>query len=767
MLLASLRLILPSLIVATLFWAAICSSFAFAATQPVTEGWEYRWGDSPVDAAGVPVWIKEPAANRWQAIDFPSNPPDRNGRNYVWYRVTPPAGDWHNPVLYIFSVDLMVQVWQDNQQIYQFGEFDAPGGSKFAGWPWHAIALPPDYQEQPLYFRIYSNYIDIGLWGEVAIMEHQALVPFVLKNSLKSMIVAGMCALLALLAAIFACVRKDDQGFGGIALFAISSALMLFAGSDARQLLWYQPLVWEYLEAGSYYMTPVALGVMLAQWRGPKPAPLLKRLWQLHLLYLVLALGASLLGLVTLASTYPVFDGLFLVSLIIMSAMALFGIRQMSGGQKLLLAVFGVYCLLLMADMAVAHGFLPWVRVPVSWGALLFLLAVISISVAHYRNLQIQLQQMNVRLEQAVAERTAKAEALILRERWRVKLLTFENEKNRLSDGVVARLQRCTSLTQAMGLLALELPGLTSPLRGALYQPDMLCSYLPGDCWHQVTNWGYSATPCTLPRTFDGLLNLPPPTRLFADIRDLPADDTDLPASLHSLCLWINVQKAESGIHTIGLLQLEIPEDFPANTTEYGIARLYFSMDQIVQKIGLTLSGVLLHDDLQRFSYEDALTGLHNRRFFDQLIKHELGVCGRNQRPLTLLIVDVDYFKRFNDDYGHEAGDLVLQRIASELAPAFRESDVVCRYGGEEFVIIMAGASSAQAKAKAEGLRERIHSLRLEHEGAVLRPLTISVGMASWPESTLQPEKLMGLADKALYRAKQNGRNRVEVSSSG
>ena len=120
------------------------------------------------------------------------------------------------------------------------------------------------------------------------------------------------------------------------------------------------------------------------------------------------------------------FDGLFLVSLIIMSAMALFDIRQMSGEQRLLLAVFGVYCLLLIADMAVAHGFLPWVRVPVSWGVLLFLLAVISISVAHYRHMQIQLQQMNARLEQEVAERTAKAEALTLRERRRVKLLTFE-----------------------------------------------------------------------------------------------------------------------------------------------------------------------------------------------------------------------------------------------------------------------------------------------------------------------------------------------------
>jgi diguanylate cyclase (GGDEF)-like protein len=687
-------------------------------------------------------------------------------------------------VLYIFSVDLIVQVWQGDRQIYQFGEFDAQGRGKFAGWPWHAITLPPDHQDRPLYFRIYSNYIDIGLWGEVAVMEPESLVPYILKNSLKSLIVAGMCGFLALLAAMFAFVRKGDQGFSGITLFASSSAILLFAGTDASQLLWHQPLVWDYLEAGSYYMVPVALGVMLAQWLGPKPAPLLKRLWQLHLLYLALALGASLLGLVTLASTYPVFDGLFLVSLIIMSAMTLSGIRRMSGGQKLLLAVFGVYCLLLIVDMAVAHGFLPWVRVPLSWGVLLFLLAVVSISVGHYRHMQIQLEHMNTRLEQEVSERTAKAEALTLRERRRVTLLTFENEKNRLSDDVVAGLHSCASLNQAMGLLALELPDLTSPLRGALYQPDALCTYLPEDCWRRVVSWGYgpdlsshnpnskpelqpgpSSRP--LPETFDGLLNLPPPTRLFADIRDLPADDTDLPATLHSLCLWINLQKAESGIHTIGVLLLDIPEYFAANTTEYGIARLCFSMDQIIQKIGLTLSGVLLRDDLQRFSYEDALTGLHNRRYFDRLIKHEMAVCQRSQRPLTLLIADVDHFKRFNDDYGHEAGDLVLQRIASELAPAFRESDVVCRYGGEEFVVLMAGASNDQAREKAEALCKRVQGIKLEHEGVALQTLTVSVGIASWPDSSAEPEKLIGLADKALYQAKQNGRNRVEVSSSG
>jgi diguanylate cyclase (GGDEF)-like protein len=143
-----------------------------------------------------------------------------------------------------------------------------------------------------------------------------------------------------------------------------------------------------------------------------------------------------------------------------------------------------------------------------------------------------------------------------------------------------------------------------------------------------------------------------------------------------------------------------------------------------------------------------------------------MAVCQRSPRPLTLLIADVDHFKRFNDDYGHEAGDLVLQRIASELAPAFRESDVVCRYGGEEFVVLMTGASNDQAREKAEALCQRVQGIKLEHEGVVLRPLTISVGIASWPDSSPEPEKLIGLADKALYQAKQNGRNRVDVCSS-
>lgn len=737
-------------------------TLAQATSQPVGEGWEYRWGDLPFTANGVPVWPVDSAPEQWQAIDFPSDPPGRDGRNHVWYRVTLPAGDWNNPVLFIFSVDLIVQVWQGDQKLYQFGEFDAEGRGEFVGWPWHAVALPEDYHKSPLYFRIYSNYIDIGLWGDISIMEQYALMPYIVKNSLSSLVVGVMCVLLAVLAGLFALLGKDDRGFAGISLFAITSAVFLFAGSDARQLLWHQPLTWEYLEAGSYFMVPVALGLMLEQWLGRRLWRPARRLWQLHLLYAVVALGAALTGLVALQSTYPLFDAMFLASLVVMIAIALSGMGQMSGDQKLLLGMFGVYCLLLVFDMAVAHGVLPWTRVPVSWGILLFLLAITSISLAHYHHIHRQLRELNAHLEQEVAERTARAEALTARERRRVRLLTFENDKNRLADGIVARLQAAPTLVQAMDVLTPELKELVSPLRGGFYRPETLCTRSADEPWCRVSSWGYNGKPCNLQNEFANFLALPPATPMFSDIRDAPEYDVDFRAH-QQLCLWINVQSSETGTHTVGVLQLEIPDDFPVRVTEYGLARLYFSLDQIIQKIGLTLSGVLLHQDLQRFSYEDALTGLYNRRYFNRLIQHEVTACLRTQRPLTVLIVDVDHFKRFNDEHGHQAGDLVLQRIAGVMKTAFRESDVVCRYGGEEFVIIMAGASGIHAWSKAEALRGLITDLEVEHKGKALGKLSILIGMASWPSGTRQPHKLIGLADKALYLAKQNGRNRVEV----
>jgi diguanylate cyclase (GGDEF)-like protein len=198
--------------------------------------------------------------------------------------------------------------------------------------------------------------------------------------------------------------------------------------------------------------------------------------------------------------------------------------------------------------------------------------------------------------------------------------------------------------------------------------------------------------------------------------------------------------------------------------SEYGTARLFSALDQSVQRIGITLSSIALREELQIFSYQDALTGLKNRRYFDQLFEHESAVAQRNDLPLSLLIVDIDHFKQFNDTHGHEAGDRALQTLADILQGQFRDSDIVCRYGGEEFVVVMPCATREAARDKADQLCEAVREKPIVHEGRDLGGLTVSVGVASWPDNVEKPDQILSVADRALYRAKTAGRNRVEVS---
>ncbi|HEY9119011.1 MAG TPA: GGDEF domain-containing protein, partial [Marinobacter sp.] len=452
-----------------LFMSLLGTHGAYAAVD-LAEGWEYRWGDSPFTRDGVPEWTQVDEPEQWQSIGFPSNPPGRNGREHVWYRITLPEGEWQEPVLYIFSVDLIVQVWLDGENNYQYGSFDDEGRGRFEGWPWHAIALPEGFEGKQVYFRVFSNYTDIGLWGEVSIMDRPDLVLFILENSLKALVVAGFSALIALLSLIFALLQTEKKSFGSIALFSLSSAVMLLSESQASQLLWEAPLAWDYLAAGSYYMLPVAMALLLEQWFSDQRPWLINLVWKIHLVYVVAAIGLAFSGAVDLSATFPPFDALLLVSLSTVAFVVIRRFRLLRLEQQVILAAYGIFCSLLVVDMAVAHGFLPWGRVPVSWGTLIFSLAVVVISLWHYARTQQELHQLNLSLEQQVAERTEKAEALARLEQARVRLLTFENEKTRILNDIIAELQDCITLNQTFPVLARRLPDLCSPLRGRLYQ---------------------------------------------------------------------------------------------------------------------------------------------------------------------------------------------------------------------------------------------------------------------------------------------------------
>ncbi|MGI9335065.1 MAG: diguanylate cyclase domain-containing protein [Gammaproteobacteria bacterium] len=170
-------------------------------------------------------------------------------------------------------------------------------------------------------------------------------------------------------------------------------------------------------------------------------------------------------------------------------------------------------------------------------------------------------------------------------------------------------------------------------------------------------------------------------------------------------------------------------------------------------------------DELTVAAFTDALTGIANRRRFDQTLAARWLDGVRERSPLGCLLIDIDYFKRFNDRYGHDAGDSCLQRVAQTLSDVVhREVDCAARYGGEEFVVLLPNTGSAGALYVGELIRQEINDLKIRHEDSPLAVVTISVGATSViPSADCTPEGLIKRADEALYAAKEHGRNRVQL----
>jgi diguanylate cyclase (GGDEF)-like protein len=171
---------------------------------------------------------------------------------------------------------------------------------------------------------------------------------------------------------------------------------------------------------------------------------------------------------------------------------------------------------------------------------------------------------------------------------------------------------------------------------------------------------------------------------------------------------------------------------------------------------------------LARLSALDTLTGIANRRRFDDVLRQEWRRATRDARPISIVFCDIDHFKRFNDTYGHQAGDECLMRVAQAMDEAVsRPGDLVARYGGEEFVALLVDTDAEGARILAERMRSRVEALAIEHRAADSGQLTVSLGVATiTARPEIRPEDVVDLADRALYAAKQAGRNRVVCAGS-
>lgn len=217
----------------------------------------------------------------------------------------------------------------------------------------------------------------------------------------------------------------------------------------------------------------------------------------------------------------------------------------------------------------------------------------------------------------------------------------------------------------------------------------------------------------------------------------------------------------------VGILQFNFAShaagehDEDAGAEQSTRARIATAM---AEHTALALANLRLREALRSQSIVDSLTGLFNRRYLENMLERECRRAVRAKRPLAVLMLDVDHFKQFNDTWGHDGGDAVLRELSGLMRAHFRGDDIACRYGGEEFVVVLSEASLEGAFARAEELRREVHRLVAEHRRQPLGTITISIGVAALPEHGVSPEDLIAAADRALYQAKAAGRDRTVIA---
>ncbi|MBB6183609.1 sensor domain-containing diguanylate cyclase [Oleiagrimonas soli] len=219
---------------------------------------------------------------------------------------------------------------------------------------------------------------------------------------------------------------------------------------------------------------------------------------------------------------------------------------------------------------------------------------------------------------------------------------------------------------------------------------------------------------------------------------------------------WLCIPLLTQG-ETLGVLHIQHIGEMHAEEHDLAVT--------LGEQLGLMLGNLKLQETLRIQSIRDPLTGLFNRRYLEVSLNRELLRSRRHGRSVAVMMLDMDHFKRFNDTHGHDAGDELLQQFAAVLRDNMRAEDIACRYGGEEFVLILPEVEHASALQRAEDIRQAVAAMKVRHQGALLGTVTVSIGVAMQDTQGSEPGTLLHAADQALYRAKNAGRNRIEVAA--
>jgi diguanylate cyclase (GGDEF)-like protein/PAS domain S-box-containing protein len=234
----------------------------------------------------------------------------------------------------------------------------------------------------------------------------------------------------------------------------------------------------------------------------------------------------------------------------------------------------------------------------------------------------------------------------------------------------------------------------------------------------------------------------------------------DLTDVTESFCVPFMAQGEALGIVSLQMRRTREQEDLaprPSAEAERRLASVF------AEQVALALGNLKLRESLHNQSICDPLTGLFNRRYMEESLEREFSRANRSKTCVAILMMDIDHFKRFNDNFGHQAGDALLRTLGDLLKRSTRGQDIACRYGGEEFVLVLTDSSLPGALQRAEILRKEVKQMSVEYAGQLLGAVSVSMGVALFPEHGTNMVDVLRASDQALYAAKREGRDRVSV----
>jgi diguanylate cyclase (GGDEF)-like protein/PAS domain S-box-containing protein len=327
--------------------------------------------------------------------------------------------------------------------------------------------------------------------------------------------------------------------------------------------------------------------------------------------------------------------------------------------------------------------------------------------------------------------------------------LLNRNHETVLLNDMSRLLQACQSTEESYKIIVDLMPQLFPNTAGALYllnTPRTLVSAIAS--WGKLSPSEKTFAPNECWALRGGRTH---PLNKMEDKQDCLHLAEPLPAA--SFCLPLQVQG-----EIVGILHVQTRQEGNLNDVNRQLAY------NVVEQAGMALSNLKLRDALREQSIRDPLTGLYNRRYMEEALKQQLSRVTRRLHPIGMIMIDIDHFKHFNDTHGHAAGDALVRELGRFLQNHIRNEDIGCRYGGEEFLLILPDASLETTQQRAELLQQGAKELRVQDAGQSLGGITLSLGVAMYPQHGRTIENVMRAADAALYRAKQEGRDRVIIA---